>query len=257
MDDAVKMPKAPATGGKSVQSMEVAGQLLQVLCLRGQPLALSDLARAADMPSAKAYPYLVSFCKSGLVEQDEATGRYALGTLSLRLGLAALDQLVGLKQAELALRNLRDEINHTVAVAVLGHHGPTIVRMIRTDYPFEANLRVGTVMSLTETATGRVFAAFDARAAAALSSHAPDAKFRKDLEDIRKRRLSRALGHPIPDINALAAPVFSKEGRLAFVILVTGQAESFDANWEGGIAKSLAGCADALSSSLNSPGFRG
>jgi DNA-binding IclR family transcriptional regulator len=165
--------------------------------------------------------------------------------------LAALDQLVGLKQAEQALRDLRDEINHTVAVAVLGQHGPTIVRMIRTDYPFEANLRVGTVMSLTETATGRVFTAFDTRAGAALSSHAPDAKFRKNLEDIRQRRLSRALGHPIPGINALAAPVFGKEGAIAFVILVTGQAESFDAGWEGKNAKSLSGCANALSSSFS------
>ena len=50
------------------------GQLLKVLARTGRRMALKDLARAADMTAAKAHPYLVSFGKLGLIEQDAKSG---------------------------------------------------------------------------------------------------------------------------------------------------------------------------------------
>ena len=52
---------------RGIQSVEVGGQLLKALAHHGRPMALKDLARAADMTPAKAHPYLVSFGKIGLV----------------------------------------------------------------------------------------------------------------------------------------------------------------------------------------------
>ena len=52
----------------------------------------ADLAREAGMVPAKAHPYLVSFGKLGLVEQEPTTGRYGLGPLALQLGLISLQQ---------------------------------------------------------------------------------------------------------------------------------------------------------------------
>lgn len=66
-------------GPRGIQSIEVGGQLLIALAHHGRPLALKDLAREAGMPPAKAHPYLVSFIKLGLVEQEAGGGRYGLG----------------------------------------------------------------------------------------------------------------------------------------------------------------------------------
>ena len=60
---------------RGIQSIEVGGRLLLALAHHGQPLALKDLAAAAEMTAGKAHPYLVSFIKLGLVERETEGGR--------------------------------------------------------------------------------------------------------------------------------------------------------------------------------------
>ena len=55
---------------RGIQSIEVGGQLLHALVHNARPMALKDLAREAGMVPAKAHPYLVSFARIGLIEQD-------------------------------------------------------------------------------------------------------------------------------------------------------------------------------------------
>ena len=95
-------PLAPENGvreRRGIQSIEVGGALLAALEAHGAPMMLRDLAAAAGMSPAKAHPYLVSFGKLGLVEQDPLTGRYKLGPFALRLGLTALQGLNPLRAA--------------------------------------------------------------------------------------------------------------------------------------------------------------
>ena len=77
---------------RGIQSIEVGGQLLRALVHHGRPMALKDLAREADMTAAKAHPYMVSFGRLALIEQDGASGHYRLGPLALQLGLIGLQQ---------------------------------------------------------------------------------------------------------------------------------------------------------------------
>ena len=77
---------------RGIQSIEVGGQLLRALVHHGRPMALKDLAREADMSPAKAHPYMVSFGRLGLIEQDRTSGHYLLGPLALQLGLISLQQ---------------------------------------------------------------------------------------------------------------------------------------------------------------------
>ena len=111
------------------------------------------------MSAGKAHPYLVSFLKVGFVAQD-AAGRYELGPLALQLGLAKLQRLDPVKEASPLIEALAAETEQSVAVAVWGNFGPTIVRLEEPIQPLHVNLRTGTVMSLAYTATGRLFAAY-------------------------------------------------------------------------------------------------
>jgi DNA-binding IclR family transcriptional regulator len=246
---------------KGIQSIEVGGQLLRVLSRHAGPMLLRDVAREAGLAPAKAHPYLVSFCKIRLTEQDAATGRYQLGALALRLGLAGLAQSAALRRAGEALGGLKQGVQHTVAYAVWGQLGPTIVRISEVDFPLEINLRVGSVMSMVATATGRVFATYMPRSAteqlieaelermatASANRAQVKARFMKDLVEIRARGMGRALGDPIPGVNALTAPVFDAEGKIELVVLVVGRAENFDASWSGSIAGVLADFCSAIS----------
>ena len=84
---------------RGIQSIEVGGELLRALARCGEPMMLRDLAREAGMTPAKAHPYLASFSRIGLIEQDETTGRYEIGALALELGLISLRRLSGVRIA--------------------------------------------------------------------------------------------------------------------------------------------------------------
>lgn len=251
---------------RGIQSIEVGGALLQALVRVGAPMMLKDLAREAGMPPAKAHPYLVSFGKLGLIEQDPVTGRYGLGPFSLQMGLTALHGLDPLKAATTEISRLADEIQLNVAIAVWGNHGPTIVRIEESSKPIHVNMRPGTVMTpLLLSATGRVFAALlphritrplvDKELSQLAAAPQPALRMSQRhvdevLAEVREHGMARALGNPIPGINAFSAPVFDHSGNLALAITAMGPAGSFDPAWDGPTARKVKACAEGISSRL-------
>jgi len=157
-------PETPAPRAqRGIQSVEVGGQLLRALAHQGRPMALKDLARGAGMSAAKAHPYLVSFGKLGLIEQDAGSGHYGLGPLAMQLGLISLQQVDPVRLATPLIAELARELGHTVGVAVWGNRGPTIVRIEEAPSAVHVNMRHGTVMSLRGTASGLLFCAYLSR----------------------------------------------------------------------------------------------
>lgn len=248
---------------RGIQSIDVGGRLLQALARSRGAMMLKELAEASDMPAAKAHGYLVSFCKLGLIEQDEGTGRYDLGPFALELGLVSLNRLDAVKIASLEMTSLALRIGHSTAIAVWGNYGPTIVRFVQSVRPIHVNMRTGTVMSITQTATGLVFAAHmdAAQTDAALAATHPDAKqqaaakrtlsgLQTVLAQVRTKGLARAQGNPVPGVHAFSAPVFDHTGEIALALTALGPAAEFDVTWTSGIAKELAASAQALSTRL-------
>lgn len=249
---------------RGIQSIEIGSQLLVELARHVTPMALKDLAKAARMSTGKAHPYLVSFLKVGFVTQD-ASGCYELGPMALQLGLARLQRLDPVKEASPLIAALAAEIEQSVAVAVWGNLGPTIVRMEEPIHPLHVNLRTGTVMSLAYTATGRLFAAYlppkvvekliiedvarqSGRAGGTMQltrTQVDDA-----IVETRRRGLSRTIGHPIPGINAFCAPVFDSAGNLVLGITAMGPEATFDNDWNGKVAAPLRACALEVSRRL-------
>jgi DNA-binding IclR family transcriptional regulator len=232
--------------------------LLVALAHDGRPMALKDLARASGMVPAKAHPYLVSFGKLGLVVQDGASGRYGLGPLAMQLGLISLQQSDPLRLATARLPELALAIGHTVAIAVWGTHGATIVRTEEGPTPVHVSMRHGTVMSLRGTASGRLFAAFLPRdvVADALGAEAAsiDLAFEDELVAVRSEQLARAVDAAVPGVSALAAPVFDASGALVLSLTAIGPTAVLDTTAGGSAAVLLRQAAAGLSALL---GWRG
>lgn len=263
---AVRDAAEPAGERRGIQSIEVGGCLLAALVRHGKPMMLKDLAREAGMPAAKAHPYLVSFGKLGLVEQDGLTGRYGLGPFALQMGLSALHGLDPVKAALPEAARLADDIELNVAIAVWGNLGPTVVHIEECSRQIHINMRPGTVMTpLLLSATGRVFAAFlPARIVAPiLAAEAPAvgapplemsaADVEAVLDEVRAHRLARALGNPIPGIHAFSAPIFDGGGQLALAITAMGPAGSVDPDWGGATARRVRAAAVAIERRLGAP----
>jgi DNA-binding IclR family transcriptional regulator len=254
----------PEKSRRGIQSVEIASRLLQALARRVKPMALKDAAQAAGMSANKAHPYMVSFLKVGFVEQDGASGHYELGPLALQLGLAKLQRLDPVKEALPHIGELAEQTDQSIAVAVWGNLGPTIVRLEEPTQPLHVNLRTGTVMSLVNTATGRLFVAFMppkviekamqgelARMGTALgTSPLSQAEFDLLVSETRRHGLSRSLGKPIPGIDAFCAPVFDSAGNIVLGLLAMGPSATFDSAWDGKVATALRLCADEVSRKL-------
>jgi DNA-binding IclR family transcriptional regulator len=237
---------------RGIQSVEVGGRLLLALAHEGRPMALKDLASAAGMAAAKAHPYLVSFGKLGLIEQDEASGRYGLGPLAMQLGLISLQQIDPLRAATAQLPALARAVGQTVGIAVWGNRGATIVRTEPGPLPVHVQMRHGTVMSLRGTASGRLFAAWLPRAQIRGSDPRArfDAAFERELQAIREAVLAHAVDAAVPGVSALAAPVFDAAGQIVLSLTAIGPGASFDVAPGGAPAQALRHCAESLSRQL-------
>ena len=248
-----------------IQSVEVGFGLLQVLGEAAGPLMLRDLARAANMSAAKAHRYLVSFQRLQLVVQDAASTRYDLGPAALKLGLASLSRLDAVKLARERVALLMEEIGHSLALAVWGNHGPTIVHWEESPSAVTVNLRLGDVMPLLSSATGQCFAAYApkeaiagmlkeelARAQKQGRADVPTsmAEVRALLEQVRQRGASRVVDTLLPGIVGFCVPVFDSDGHIVLGMVALGPAGSFDAEWGGAVEKPLRAAARQLSSDL-------
>lgn len=267
---------------RGIQSIEVGGQLLRAMVHHGRPMALKDLAREADMTPAKAHPYMVSFGRLGLIEQDAVSGHYLLGPLALQLGLIGLQQADPVRIAAPLLAPLARAIGQTVAIAVWGARGATIVQIAEAPSPVHVSLRHGTVFSPTRTASGRLFAAHlpqevvrrqldaerrrerqhptadadaDAGATARPGLPAPAplpswAEFELQLQEVRTQGASRSANEVVPGVSAMAAPVFDHTGAIVLAMTAIGPSGTFDTGWDGPVSQALKENANAVSKRL-------
>ena len=250
---------------QGIQSIEAGTKLLRTLAANHRAMMLKDLAKGAGMAPAKAHRYLVSFIRSGLIAQDQGTGRYDLGPFALELGLSSLARLDLVRLADPVIEQLCDDIGETVALTVWGNFGPTVIRMIEPSTTITVSLRPGAVLPVTSSATGRAFVAFNRSPAVRKLFDAEVKQIAKErgvaatkiheeidptLSEIRSHGLSRASGSLTPGINGFSAPVFDYTGAMVASLTTLGAVGHFDVAWLSPLADRVRQAAAELSRQL-------
>lgn len=257
-------PLPPRDRRQRVQAATTGMQLLKALARMGGRATLTGLARHVDENPAKVHRYLISMMEEGLVEQDPLSLQYFLGAEAIQIGLVAMRLADPLRVAEPALVRLRQTLEMTCFLAVMGNKGPTIVRFEEPGLPVTLNVRVGSVLPLLWSATGRVFLAYldDSRveklAGEELASISPEQRATLDAHDpigVLKREVRNAGMAIVRDTNlqgisAIALPIFDFSDHLAAVITVLGATGSFDTSPAGSVAAALRAESAAISHSL-------
>ncbi|MES2414112.1 MAG: IclR family transcriptional regulator [Pseudomonadota bacterium] len=254
-----------------IQSVEVGFGLLQVLAASSGPLMLRDLAAAAGMSAAKAHRYLVSFQRLALVAQDAGSTRYDLGPAALKLGLASLSRIDSVKLARQRIGPLMEDIGQTLALAVWGNQGPTMVHWEESPQAITVNLRLGDVMPLLSSATGLCFLAYLSAKPSASKNRlalllkdelernggagrddlpASMAEVNARLEEVRQQGMGRVINTLMPGVAGFCAPVFDADGHMVLGMVALGSVASFDPAWDGAVARPLKAAAVQLSSDL-------
>lgn len=265
---------APDKTQRGIQSVEVGGMLLRALAEAGVALPLKELALRAGLTPARAHPYLVSYGRLGLVEQDAAAGHYQLGPLALQMGLISLQQSRPVQLATAMLAPLARQIGQTTALSVwTAGSGPTIVRIEESPAVIFASMRHGTLFSLVDTATGRLFAAYRDREEVSAVFEAAQrkqsrrvlqapgeplqraqpvswAEFERLLERVRHSGISSSEGGSVAGVNALAVPVFDATASMVLGLTAIGPSGTFDTREQSQIARGLRAAAADLSHKL-------
>jgi DNA-binding IclR family transcriptional regulator len=245
-----KATERPERGG--VQSVRIAAKVLKALAYEGCAQPLKSLASATGLARAKVHRYLTSLRNAGLVSQDPDTGHYQIGPAAVTIGLAGLRRISPIGEVCRALAGLRDMINQTVTAAVWSEAGPIVVAMQESDHWATMNIRIGSRLPILTSAIGRMFLAHlpEAMVRPLVAAEREDAQssglpvptideLDNLLSEIRQRRLSRAPSALLPDVDAIAAPVFDHRDHLVAVMCVVARSDAKITGWNGSAVRAL------------------
>ncbi|WP_424139548.1 IclR family transcriptional regulator [Roseomonas chloroacetimidivorans] len=222
---------------RGVESVEVAGLILQALLAVGGTARVKDLEKRTGIPSAKVHRYLVSLVFCGLVRRRE-DGRYGFGLLAYQVGQLAQHghDLMTMVAPEVA--QFARDVGESCGVALWLDQGPTIVHWFHPERDVNLSLKPGLRVELTASTTGRVMGAHlpcptvEQRLAAELAG-AVEAKpyayeqVEADFARIRQVGYARGQGLRVPGLNTFSVPVFERDQRLACVLTMIGHESTF------------------------------
>jgi DNA-binding IclR family transcriptional regulator len=229
------MPESAADTRQGIQSVEVAGRIVDALVDFKYPVPLKDLAARVDMPPAKVHRYLTSLVRIGLAWQDDLSGLYALGPMAIRMGISAIERNDIVMRAGRLLRQLTLDLRASGHLAIWGERGPVLIRTEHGGPPVISTMGLGTVMPLLRSATGQAFLAALPRAAMEHVIAAEqdilgwdDARVANLITATRERGAAVIEGDIVPGLSAISAPVFNLDGAVACcVTLMNPQANYF------------------------------
>jgi DNA-binding IclR family transcriptional regulator len=216
-------------------------------------MSLKEIAAAAKMAASNTHRYMVSFMRADLVRQNVHTGQYDLGPFALHLGLATLARMDSMEIATQVLYELRAEVDMSVTVSVWTPDGPVMVRWLDASHPVTVNQKPGSHSPMLNSASGRVFLAYEApeKVKVVLAAELRLRRSRKEQRlvsmeevealraEVRRHGMGRSIGERVPGINGLSAPVFDALGQLALTISTVGLEHDLDPSYDGRIAVAL------------------
>jgi DNA-binding IclR family transcriptional regulator len=205
-----------------VQSIERAAAILHVVAGSGGTLGVTDIAEAVGLAKTTTHSLLRTLLLVGFVEQDRATGRYALGVGLLRLG-SHLD----LNELRARASNWADALaarsGHAVRLATLvGEEVVVVHHVFRPDDSAQV-LDVGASLPTT-SALGKVLFAHSHPHTGHRTTGRPGPAGAAPAEpaEVRARGWATAGGEVEPGMAGIAAPVRGSGGLVVAALGVSG-----------------------------------
>lgn len=219
-----------------VQSVERAAAILQVLASENQPTSLAHLASTLGLAKGTAHGLVQTLRDVGFVDQDPASGLYAVGAGLLQLGASALDHNELRARALNWTDALAARTGEAVLLATRERDRLVIVHHVFRPDASQQTLMTGATRSLHASAMGKVLLAHDPRALRSLVGHELESftyrtitdasRLQRELADVRDHGWAASLEEAEPGFAGLAAPIRDRSG---FVVAAVGVAGRVDA----------------------------
>jgi DNA-binding IclR family transcriptional regulator len=175
----------------------------------------------------------------------------------VHLGLASIRQLNVVEVAREPMEELEEKTGMAVYLSIWGNRGPTIIMKLDKALKAPISIRVGYVLPLMATATGRAFLAYMPKSETAPVVKeepfvGPDlrARAKKSIEAVRRYGVAFSDGRHHQGLSALSAPIFDHAGLMAAALTLLGFQRDMDIDPNGDMAKALRAAAASISASM-------
>jgi IclR family acetate operon transcriptional repressor len=233
--EACNSTRVARTGQPSRSRIAAAGRsfaILDVLASAG-PLGTNEIARRAGTSASTVSRQLGTLVEAGLVEHVVESGRYRLGMRLIELANAVLATLDVRTVARPHLEALVAEVGETATLSVPAEPDAITVDFVPGHHEVQSVVRLGRPSVAHATAAGKAMLAFAPRrlhgplTAYTRRTIVDLAQLEHELERIRRRGWADAYEEREPELNAVAAPVYSGAGELAGILALQGPVPRF------------------------------
>ena len=147
--------------GETVQAVTRALSILEILSAKGDPVAISELAKEANLKLTTAHRLMYTLMNKGFVQQDGATLKYKLGLKAFEIGIAAMSSMDLTTVARPFLKNLAAQTTETANLAILDGHEVVYIDQIESTNMVIVKMfaRIGNRGPAYCTGTGKVLLA--------------------------------------------------------------------------------------------------
>jgi IclR family acetate operon transcriptional repressor len=196
-------------------------------------LGTNELARRTGINVSTISRILATLASGGLVEHVASTGRYRLGIGVIRLANAVHEGLDVRSLARPYLEELGKLVGETATLSVPGEHEAFTLDFVQSPLTVRSVAEVGRTSVAHATAVGKVLLAHGGKLGGGPLMAFTDRTITErgvlevEIAQIRERGWAQALGEREEDLNAVAAPVLDRTGKLAAILGVQGPAVRF------------------------------
>ena len=252
-------PKSQFTESSAgtLQSLDRALGILATLA-ETDGVALSDLSRALDVPTATTHRILNTLEKHGFVNFLEARQEWRIGIEAYRVGAAFLKNNSVIEIGRPVMDRLMRETGETANLAVPDGSEVVFVAQVETTNPIRAFFPPGTRTPMHASGTGKAILAAmergrldDVLRSMDLSAYtgntlADQDALKDDLTYIRKRRWSHDREERFIGMSCIGAPIFNEQMLPCAGVSVSGPTVRFDDGQIDGLGKKVVEAANEI-----------
>lgn len=255
----------------SVQSIQRAFQVLEVLRLEARPIGVSEMAKILGLTTTTAYRLLSTLKGCRAVQQDPQTHLYYLNDFLLLYGKAVLSRYDFLSSAHPVLGELSKNVGETVFMGILDDCFDLIYidQVDSLDHPLRMTPQIGLRQPSHSTSLGKVLLADlpDEKLNLFLSkcsftkitkfTISTDQELRKEMDKIRE--VGYALDQEETEIGicCVAAPIRNSRGTVAAISISGPSSRMRSKGLDNILSKEIVATASELSQLIQSMDLRG
>nr|WP_325250255.1 IclR family transcriptional regulator [Amylibacter sp.] len=220
---------------RQVPAVTRALAILRFLARSPDPIGVNPIARELDLIPSTCLHILRVLQDEGLVDFDSNTKRYSIGIGILPLARSALQRNTFSTLVQPRLSELSQSFDVTSIATQLSEPSQmVVVALSQSTMPFRLQVDLGSRFPALISATGRLFAAYNAKDQTALRDefsklvwdHPPSFDLWTDqVNESRERGYAVDQGSYISGVTVVAVPVFGPSGKMTRSIVAIGISE--------------------------------